>query len=104
MRRPKKRSLPGRALVVLAVWTALILTYRHIRETDILSRHHFAERTAAAAKMVADIDIGNWPKALLDRLAGMEHPEQIDVQHPGPAIRIRQCITAAADAGIVHQK
>jgi hypothetical protein len=58
-----------RVLVVLAVCTSLTLTDRHIRETEILSGHYLAERAAAAAKMIAEIEVGNWPKILLDRLA-----------------------------------
>jgi uncharacterized protein YcbK (DUF882 family) len=54
--------------VVLALCTALTLTHRHVRETEILSRHYLAERAAAAAKKIADIDVGSWPKALRDRL------------------------------------
>jgi uncharacterized protein YcbK (DUF882 family) len=69
MPRPKKHRLPGRALVVLTLGTALILTVRHIRETEIFSFHQWAKRIAAPAKMVAGIQAGNWRKALLDRLA-----------------------------------
>jgi hypothetical protein len=60
---------------------------------------HFVGYQGMSTIAVAGIDMAAWDA--LSKAAGLP---KIDVQHPGPAIRIRQCITAAADACIVHQK
>src|SRR5262245_15189658 len=69
MMRPKQNSLPGRALVVLAVSTALLLICKQLTEMKILSGHHWTGSKTALTKIVAVIHVGSWRKALLNRLA-----------------------------------
>jgi uncharacterized protein YcbK (DUF882 family) len=65
--RQRRRS--GRALVVLAAWTVLILTYSPNGVTDILSGRRGAEWIAGPAVKVFVAQVGSLQNALLDRLA-----------------------------------
>jgi uncharacterized protein YcbK (DUF882 family) len=56
-------------LVVLVVSTALLLICKQLSETEISLGHHWTERAAALTKMVADIQVVSWRKAVLDHPA-----------------------------------
>jgi uncharacterized protein YcbK (DUF882 family) len=68
MKRPKQRSIRWRALVVLAVGTALLLIGRPLGEMEVLSGYQWSERISALTKG-AGTQAGGWRTALLSRLA-----------------------------------